>query len=288
MKTFIQRYQIVLFFLLTLLIGYYPWWGFGVIGFFPGGMTIAGLIVVALAGGRKGIWEVARRWLKWRVNWKWYALALLVPAMVSGLAVAVHLSLGGAMPAFSLFNIAPGLLLFFIVSLFNPMNGPVGEELFGLRGYAQPELQKRMRPLYAVIIVGAFFGAWHFPEFFRPGSSQYSIGFGLYPVFILAEIAHSSFQAWIFNRSGGSSFVGGTLVHASFNFWSAVILVPAFTSTESLANIAAFDKQLVIILLVMMIVLGALVIAATKGRLGVKPAETRAFYPEPAPPLPAS
>src|SRR5512135_3145389 len=104
MKTFVQRYQIVLFFLLTLLIGYYPWWGFGVIGFFPGGMTIAGLIVVALAGGRKGIWEVARRWLKWRVNWKWYALALLVPAMVSGLAVAVHLSLGGAMPAFSLFN----------------------------------------------------------------------------------------------------------------------------------------------------------------------------------------
>ncbi len=269
MKTFVQRYQIVLFFLLTLLIGYYPWWGFGIIGFFPGGMTLAGLVIVAIAGGRKGLMEILRRWLKWRVNWRWYAAALFVPALISSAAVGANLLLGGRIPSLGLFHTTPNLLLFFILALFDPSNGPVGEELFGLRGYAQPQLQKTMRPVFAALIVGTFFGAWHFPEFFRPGSTQYAIGFALYPVFILTEIAHSSFQAWVYNRSGGSSFVGGTLVHASYNFWASVILIPIFNSAAELANMSSImDRQLVIIWMTMMVFTGAGFIIATKGRLG--------------------
>jgi len=274
MKTFIRRYQIGLFFLLTLFIGYYPWWGFGIMGFFPGGMSFAGVIIVALTGGWKELKEVLLRWLKWRVNWHWYAAALLVPALVSFIAVGVHIILGGKMPSFGLFRTTPVLLLFFILALFDPSNGPVGEELFGLRGYAQPELQKKMRPVFAALIVGAFFGAWHFPEFFRSGSSQYAIGFALYPVFILTEIAHSAFQAWIYNRSGGSSLVGGTLVHASFNFWSSVILIPAFSSTAELANLSSImDRQLVVVWMVIMILTGSAFVIATKGQLGMKPAD---------------
>jgi membrane protease YdiL (CAAX protease family) len=272
MKTFLIRYQVVLFFLLTLFIGYLPWWGLGTIGFFAGGMTLAGLIIVAIASGRKGLGEVLRRYSKWRVNWRWYALAMGVPALVSAAAVGINVLLGGQMPGFGLFRTTPTLLLYFILALFFPWNGPVGEELFGLRGYAQPQLQKTMRPLFAALIVGTFFGAWHFPEFFRPGSSQHAIGFALYPVFILVEIAHSSFQAWIYNRSGGSSLVGGTLVHASYNFWSSVILIPAFSSTAELANLSSsMDRQLIVIWFAIMIITGAIVIVATKGRLGLKP-----------------
>lgn len=272
MKAFLIRYQVVLFFLLTLFIGYLPWWGFGTIGFFPGGMTLAGLIIVGLASGGKGLKEVLRRYLKWRVNWRWYALAMSVPVLVSAAAVGINLLLGGQMPTFGLFRSTPALLLYFILALFFPWNGPVGEEFFGLRGYAQPQLQKMIRPVFAALIVGTFFGAWHFPEFFRSGSSQYAIGFALFPVFILTEIAHSSFQAWIFNRSGGSSLVGGTLVHASYNFWSSVILIPAFSSTAELANLSSsMDRQLLVIWMVVMILTGVMVIILSKGRLGLRP-----------------
>ena len=67
MKFRIKQYQIPVFFVLTLLIGWFPWYtgGGGIIIVAP---TMAGLIVAALAERKDGLLAVLRRMVRWRVQ----------------------------------------------------------------------------------------------------------------------------------------------------------------------------------------------------------------------------
>ena len=49
--------------------------------------------------------------------------------------------------------------------------GPLGEE-FGWRGVALPLLQRRCTPLWASLILGTIWGAWHLPAFVLGGTPQ--------------------------------------------------------------------------------------------------------------------
>lgn len=97
------------------------------------------------------------------------------------------------------------------------IGGPIVEEVFGLRGYVLPELLKRNSPLVSSIIIGFYFGAWHFVEFIRPGSTQYAVGLNYYPLFIIAEIAASILMTYFYIRNNNNLFLAGIFFHWMMN-----------------------------------------------------------------------
>ena len=54
------------------------------------GPALAALAVTAALGGKPALRQLAGAVARWRVGWRWYAVVLLVPFAVSGLAVLVH------------------------------------------------------------------------------------------------------------------------------------------------------------------------------------------------------
>ena len=109
--------------------------------------------MAAVAGGRPGLRALGARMVRWRVGWRWYAVAL-------GLPLAVHAGHRGAerraRRARAVAGAAgplSGLLLVFAVRLVDPLDGPLGEEP-GWRGFALPGLQAARSPLVATLILG--------------------------------------------------------------------------------------------------------------------------------------
>ncbi|MGG3888586.1 CPBP family intramembrane glutamic endopeptidase [Metabacillus fastidiosus] len=59
-----------------------------------------------------------------------------------------------------------GMLIYYFLK--NLLSGPLGEEI-GWRSFALMELQKKYSPLKASIIIGFWWGIWHFPIWFTTG-----------------------------------------------------------------------------------------------------------------------
>ena len=157
--------------------------------------------------------------------------------------------------------------LVFLMLLF-PTAGPVGEEIFGWRGYAQPRLQPRLGPVGVSVLIGTIWGLWHLPEFFRVGSSQYAMGLGMLFPLVIMEIAHSTIITWVYNRTNGSSLLGGVLVHFAFDFSAAVFLTECTFSSAGDAC-PPIPNQLTLMMMAVMALVAVLLILATRGRLGL-------------------
>jgi len=89
-----------------------------------------------------------------------------------------------------------------------------GNEEPGWRGVMQPELQKKVSPLAASLIIAFFWSLWHLPLFLNGFYSgpvvAGMIGGGIFRVFL------SIFLTWAYNRSDGNVLLM-VLLHASFN-----------------------------------------------------------------------
>jgi membrane protease YdiL (CAAX protease family) len=264
MKSFLKQNQISIFFVVTLLIGWLPWYtGRGSI--IIAAPSIAALIVAFLADGWKGVLDIFRRLGRWRANWRWYVFILFSPVALYLIAVGVYVLLGGTAPQFPLFSENQQLILMVFIFFLLPWQSSAFLEEIGFRGYALEKLQNKLGPLVGTLLLGAFFGAWLLPEFFQPGSFQYSMG-GLrfYPWFILTEIGWSILMTWAYNHTNRSSLIAGYLFHTAFNTWSLVLLtnaIPGETPT-------AFDTALFIVASVVVALAGVVVLVITKGKLG--------------------
>jgi membrane protease YdiL (CAAX protease family) len=264
MKSFIKQNQISIFFVVTLLIGWLPWYtGRGSI--IIAAPSIAALIVAFLADGWNGVLDILRRLGRWKANWRWYVFVLFSPVVLYFLAVGVHVLLGGTAPQFLLLRENQQMILMVFVFFLLPWQSSAFLEEIGFRGYALEKLQNKMGPLAGTLILGAFFGVWLLPEFFQPGSFQYSMGGSqFYPWFILTEIGWSILMTWAYNNTNKSSLIAGYLFHTAFNTWSLVLLTNAIPGEPP----AAFDTTLFIVASVVVALAGVVVLVATKGKLG--------------------
>jgi hypothetical protein len=269
MKSLMKRYQVPIFFALTLLIGWFPWYtgGGGIIIVAP---TLAGLLVAFLAEGKEGLLDVLRRIVRWRVHVRWYILILLLPVLTSLIAVGVHVLLGGTAPQFPMLKQNQQMILLTFVFYLLPWQSSAFLEEVGLRGYAQEAVQekwtqKRWGPLAGTLILGAFFGAWLLPEFLQPDSNQAAMGgLSFYPWFILTEIGWSVVMAWVYNKTGKSALISGYLFHTAFNVWPFILLTNAIPGEA----LPAFDTTLFIFNALIVALAAAILVAVTKGRLG--------------------
>src|SRR5215203_3222628 len=140
----VRWHPLISFFVLAFALswGGWPLYAAGVwpIPFLAGGPFLAALIVVPLTRGRTGLRELGSRMIRWRVGWRWYAVALGLPLAVLLTTVALNLALGADAPSLAGVGSLSTVLLVFAVRLIDPMNGPMGEEP-GWRGFALPGLQ---------------------------------------------------------------------------------------------------------------------------------------------------
>jgi membrane protease YdiL (CAAX protease family) len=180
------------------------------------GPTLAGIIASAHEAGSAGVRALLAQVVRWRVGLRWYALAVLGPALVVCLAALIGLAVSGFLPPVppGVWQTLPILAVVYLVL--------ATIEEVGWRGYAQPRLQRRMGFLWAALLVGALWAIWHLPQWWIPETGQaakWSFG-----VFAAGTVAQSVALAWLYNGARTSVLVAA-IAHASINLapepWAA-------------------------------------------------------------------
>jgi uncharacterized protein len=193
------------------------------------GPSLAGVAVVAVFSTGAGFRAWLARCLNWRVGWRWFAFAFLLPPVVMLLALAIHRALGGVMPAWPAAGQLPLVIANFGLVLV--VGGPLGEE-FGWRGYAMPAIADKLGWRRASLIIGVIWGLWHLPLFFMASTAQSHMPI---PLFMLNILAGSVVFGWLFERTR-RSVLPALVLHTSLNAWAGILgIVPTGTSGGSYA-----------------------------------------------------
>jgi uncharacterized protein len=273
MKRFINRHQIGLFFILTFIFSWFPWYA----GIAPEvltiGPSIAAFIVVLIIGGKRGFVDLLRPFGRWRASLGLWAMAIFGMPVLYLISLGVHLLLGGEAPPFTMIREELTLIpLYLIIVVLMPWNGPVGEE-FGWRGYALPKLQNKYGPLIASLVIGTVWGIWHLPTFFAPlgvlSAMVSAVGLIFIIPYTLTTIAQSIFMTWLYNKSKASALIAGIVWHAATNFWAPVILSDSsLVAAREGTHLPTIAPNLYMTVVVVLVVAAIMLTIATKGKLG--------------------
>jgi CAAX protease family protein len=174
------------------------------------GPSSAALIITRRLAGKEGLRALCRRYVLWRVGFRWYLVALvLIPASV----VFGALTLPGAAGSY------PGepplqITVSFVAQLvlLGIIGGPLAEEP-GWRGFALPRLQNRYGTLKASLLLGMAWALWHLPLFLTagegggPGVSHAHVIL-LFAQFVPATVAFTLVLTWLFDHTHGSVLLG--------------------------------------------------------------------------------
>ena len=201
----------------------------------PGwGFVFASVLMTGLVLGPRGVGTLLRRYLIWRVGWKWYAALLIIPS-VDLAGIYLHAALTHTSPDFGsarlvrLFGASPNLWIFAVATFV--MDAIANGEEIGWRGYALPRLQSRYHALYSALVVGLIWSLWHIPLWIH---SWNPTAYAWYSVGVLAK---SLFITWIYNSTGGSLLVA-TLCHATWNTLGSLLPLTATVSAGDIGTLA--------------------------------------------------
>ncbi|MFI7129235.1 CPBP family intramembrane glutamic endopeptidase [Nonomuraea sp. NPDC050153] len=285
LRGFIRRHPLISFFVLANLMSWIAWTpyilsatGLGVwdftfpsllgtaqfAGVLPGaylGPIFGAFIVTAAADGREGVRRWIGRMTKWRVNWVWYvATALGVPAAIIVSAVAVSEEDIHLPPIAMLVAYVPGLLLQMVTT-------GLAEEP-GWRDFALPRLQRKFGPLGGTLVLGPVWGIWHLPLFLSEWGGWPDVTWMRIGEFIAFAGVFSVIVTWVFNRTGQSLPLVMVLHVSVNNFMSLAYsdMFPSIATPEQASHVTLLAGTTVAIV----------VLIATRGRLGYRPAEEAA------------
>jgi membrane protease YdiL (CAAX protease family) len=224
------------------------------------GPSLASILLTGLVSGRSGWRELLSRLVRWRVNVRWYAVALLTAPV---LATLVLFSLSRVSPEYlpaiiTADNRAALLLTGIVVGLFF---GGLLEEL-GWTGFAVPGLRRRYGVFATGLVVGVLHAVWHFlPTYWGSGDSSGAFEPLLFLppcLFYIGTLpAYRVLMVWVYDRTG--SLLLAMLMHASLTACTLFILSPG----------ASGVPLIIYYLILTPVVWGvvALVAAANRGRL---------------------
>lgn len=219
-SNWIARYQILLFFVLTLAISWAIWIPAaiaklngensilapeGLIGgmarWMPGLMAI---LLSFLVFGRTGIARLFQPIRIWRVGLFWYIFAIFFQFAIFYAGKTLDTLLGNAYevtaPLFSVYGSQAALMAPIVILFAFP--GAFAEEL-GWRGYALPRLQNKLNALLSSIVVAAFWGAWHIPLLIYFGELGVNDP-ARYLLTVVNFVPVAVLYTWIYNNTKGS------------------------------------------------------------------------------------
>jgi len=223
----VKRHRLTTFFILAYALSWWAWILYA-LGLFPNpiasfGPFLAAIVVLALTEGKAGLLGLFRRMVRWRVAPGWYAVALLLPAVLAASATALNVVLGAQPPSAAQLGAWPGILSTFAIVLLIPGVGGAWEEP-GWRGYALPRLQGRRSALVASLILAVLVAGWHLPLIVA-GQVHYSD--------IVLIVAAVIVFNWVFNNAKGSVLII-MLMHAANNAASGSFFAPMFSGADSI------------------------------------------------------
>jgi len=169
--------------------------------------TVGAYITILFTKKGESIEKFNLRLFKFKVSYKWYIFALVIPVILGVIGVFMaylynkQFFLGN--PIKPIYLYIPGLFSSIIFG---------GIEELGWRGTLLPELQKKYNNIVSTIIVGAIWGIWHLPYFYLPGTSSFGNSVFL---FILSAIGVSFFLTILYIKT--ESIFLCILFHASLN-----------------------------------------------------------------------
>lgn len=219
------------------------------------GPAVAAGIMVRREGGSIRHW--LRRLAVVRLSARWYVAALTIPLVEPAVTTTVAVLDGATLDLGELAARLPLVLGGFVVVML--VGG--GQEELGWRGWLLPRLQDGASPLVASLALGALWAVWHLPLFLldMPGYADGGMPFGLYLPLVMAL---STAFTWLFNRTGGS-VVAVMVLHAAVNSWDGLAPLPEAHQLGSAAETIAQAG-----VLAAYVVVAAVLVAATRGRLG--------------------
>ena len=217
-----DRQAIGLFLVLSYLIAW-SWWipmlmrgdrtspGNGWPTHLPGLMapSIAAFVVSAVSDGRDGIRRLSAQCVKWRFDWRAYALTavfamLAFMPVVTGIATTKELSRYSGAPSLGIWVL--------LVVLF--VNG-FGEEV-GWRGFLAKILLRTHSIAYTSTVISVVWGLWHLPLFFIVNSYR-DFGVGGILGWSVGLWFGSVFLVWLYQFTQ-HSILAVVLWHVAYNF----------------------------------------------------------------------
>lgn len=247
---------IILMFALTWPIdlansGFLPFQVSPALAIFVGyGLVFATLLATALTLGKEGMIALLKRFLIWRVGWKWYLVALLLMPSMQFVSVLLNATLNQTpidfsdVYAYKIFGPSVNLVLLIVpFFLFDAIAN--GEEI-AWRGYVLPRLQARHSALVSSLIVGVIWGLWHLPKYLSHWDTL------TFVFFMVGITARAIFYTWLFNNTKGSLLLT-TIFHAAGN--TGGILLPVVTTVAQSDLITAFIQTLLEISVAIVVVI---------------------------------
>lgn len=229
----VHRHPVIAYWLLTLAISWLIWlplivqaqgwanlnvpFALHYLGAF--GPMLAALIMTWVGGGRDGLRELWSRIIRWRAGRVAWLAAVGSPIALYVLAAIVSVAAGNPVPDLALFgqvNYLPylglGVLPLWLITY------GFGEEI-GWRGFALPRLQNGRNALWASVILGVMWSAWHLPAFFYL-DTYLAMGLGIFPMFALGILSGALLLTWLYNTARGSILIVAVW-HGLFDLVSA-------------------------------------------------------------------
>jgi membrane protease YdiL (CAAX protease family) len=184
------------------------------------GPPISAAVVTWLRGDDVRAW--ARQITRWRVGWKWWAVAAGLPIAA---AVGITLVLVVVRGPVDLGQAFPSPILFAAIFLFALLlSGGLNEEP-GWRGFAQPHLNERYGAVPASLLIGVVWAGWHAPYFVIPVTPHSSFPLVNTLGWVGGILTLSILLGWLYNNTGSVLLV--MVLHAMANTADVVIPLAA-------------------------------------------------------------
>ena len=263
-KTFITRHPVLTYYALVFAIS---WGGIltvvgpaGILGtkYDPRALTqfvylaalagpgVAGVLMTGLVDGWAGLREILSRLGKWRVDVRWYAVALLIaPLLTTAILFMLSLTSHAFLPTIVTTKdksgvVLTGVVLGLVVCFF--------EEL-GWTGFAVPTLRKRHGIFATGLFMGLLWGVWHLPLFSGSASSSGAVAPALYLAVLLFSFlpAYRVLMIWVYDRT--KSLLVVMLMHASLAAGQLILIPQAISGVSMLTFDLVFAAGLWVIVI---------------------------------------
>lgn len=210
------------------------------------GPSISAIITTSIYSGFKGVLDLLKKILIWKLPLKNYLFVIFAPLFFVSIGIILYSLFVGNIGYFeplAFFSI-PTILWAGLYA------GPLGEEL-GWRGFLLPELQKKFSNLKSAIYIGIIWFTWHIPLFWAPfGTLVSGDTFSFLPIVIyfIMLICLSIMITWLVINSKESVLIA-ILFHLSINAGIALLFFPELNLTFKIVHLLSSIPMIIFIVI---------------------------------------